>query len=510
MLLHHQFIEVAKKYPQKTAVFEQMSGKEVTFDKLLIASLLMSEKIKKYQGKFIGIMLPPSAGCTIAILAVLFAGKTPVMINYSTGAHNNCLYAQRKCNFRTILTSEKLLEKLQEEPVKGMVYLEEVMKKINVLEKVKAAMVSKLPASVLKSIVAGGEENDDLVILFTSGSEKDPKAVMLSHKNILSNINGILSILNVSHNDIFMANLPYFHVFGLTINLWIPLYLGCKTVAHANPLDYKAIVDSIRNHKVSIIVATPTFYYWYLKRSAPGDFNSVRYAISGADKLHPQIQEEYLKMHNLNVFEGYGTTETSPVISTNTPDFHRDGSIGHPIPGMRVKIINLQTDEECKPGEEGKILVKGHSVMKGYYNDLEETSLHIRNGWYDTGDVGLLDEDGFLYHRGRLKRFVKIAGEMISLNKVESVLDMVLPDGTICCVVEIPDPIKGAEIVAAVTTKEIDQKKIKKLMAKHLPSLAIPKRFHVLENIPMAPTGKVNFRAVEDICRKLEEEKNEN
>ncbi|HOD53925.1 MAG TPA: AMP-binding protein [Candidatus Cloacimonadota bacterium] len=506
MLLHHQFIEVAKKYPQKTAIYEQMSGKEVNFEKLLIASLLMAEKVKKYQGKFIGIMLPPSAGCTIAVLAVLFAGKTPVMINYSTGATQNCLYAQKKCNFRTILTSEKLLEKIQEEPVKGMVFLEEVMKKINILEKLKAAMVAKFPASVLKTLVSGGKEDDDLVILFTSGSEKDPKAVMLSHKNILSNINGILSVLNVSHEDVFVANLPYFHVFGLTINLWIPLFLGCKVVAHANPLDYKTIVDSIRKHKVSIMVATPTFYYWYLKKSQTGDFDSVKYAISGADKLHPQIQEEYLKIHNLKVLEGYGTTETSPVISTNTPDSNRENSIGRPIPGIRVKIVKLDTDDECLPGEEGKILVKGHSIMKGYYGDLEETSLRIRNGWYDTGDVGMLDNDGFLYHKGRLKRFVKIAGEMISLTKVESVLDMVLPDGTICCVVEIPDPVKGAEIVAAVTTTEIDQKKIKKLLAKHLPSLAIPKRFHVLENIPMAPSGKVNFRAVEEICRKLEEE----
>ncbi|HOE91055.1 MAG TPA: AMP-binding protein [Candidatus Cloacimonadota bacterium] len=506
MLLHHTFIEQAKKNPQKVAIFDQMTGAETKFDKLLIASLLLANKIKSYKGRYIGIMLPPSAGCIIATLATLFAGKTPVMINYSTGATQNCIYAQKKCNFNTILTSEKLLEKIQEDPVKGMVFLEDILKSINIIEKAKAAMLSKLPTSIIKTLVSGGTIEDELVILFTSGSEKDPKAVILTHKNIQANIDSIMKILTVSSNDVFIANLPYFHVFGLTINLWMPLFLGSKIVAHANPLDYKTIVQSIKKHRVSILVATPTFYYWYLKRSTQGDFDSIRYAIAGADKLHAQIQGEYLKMHNLQIYEGYGTTETSPVISTCTPDDYKIGSVGKPMPGVRVKIVDIDTNEECEPGVEGKILVKGNSVMKGYLGDLEETSLRIRNGWYDTGDMGIIDEDGFIFHKGRLKRFVKIAGEMVSLAKVESVLDMVLPDGTICCVVEIPDPIKGAEIVAAVTTAEINQKKVKKMMAKHLPSLAIPKRFHVIVDIPMASSGKVNFRAVEEICRKLEEE----
>ncbi len=506
MIIHHQFIETAKKFGKKVAVYEQMTGKEYTYDRLLLASFLLADKVKTYKSKFIGIMLPPSAGCIIASMAVLFAGKTPVMINYSTGARMNSLYAQKKCNFKVILTSEKLLEKIQEEPVKGMVYLEDILKKINIIEKVKAALITKLPALVLKNLVAQSNENDDLVILFTSGSEKDPKAVMLTHKNICSNIEGIQNILSINSNDVFVANLPYFHVFGLTINFFIPIVIGSKIVAHANPLDYKAVVESIRKHSVTITVATPTFYYWYLKKSQPGDFATVRIAISGADKLPHQLRDEYMKMHHINVMEGYGTTETSPVISTNTAEYNRDHSIGRPLPGMRVKIVSLETDQEVPAGQEGKILVKGASVMKGYFGDFEETKLRIRNGWYDTGDVGMIDEDGYLYHRGRLKRFVKIGGEMISLTKVENELDLVLPDGTICCVVEIPDPIKGAEIVAAVTTKEIDQKKIKKLLAKTLPSLAIPKRFHVLESIPMAPSGKVNFRAVEEICRKLEEE----
>ena len=188
MLLHHQFIENAKKNPNAIAVFDQTSGQEISYKRLLLISFIMAEKIKTYKGKNIGIMLPPSTGCMVAMLATLFAGKTPVMINFSTGARLNSLYAQKKCNFRTILTSKKLMEKIQEEPVSGMVFLEDVMKTINIIEKAKAAMITAFPAMVLKTLVAGGTEDDNLVILFTSGSEKDPKAVQLTHKNILSNI----------------------------------------------------------------------------------------------------------------------------------------------------------------------------------------------------------------------------------------------------------------------------------------------------------------------------------
>lgn len=506
MQLHIQFIKSAKENPKKVFCYDEMSNTEYTYERILIASLIMANKLKNFKGKHIGIMIPPSGGCMISMLASLFAGKTPVMINYSTGAHNNCLYAQKKCTFKTIISSKKLIEKLQEDPVPGMIYMEDMVKQITLFDKLRAAALSKLPLPVLEQLVHKGKIDDTLVILFTSGSEKDPKAVMLSHKNIMHNILAIQQVLDISSADVFCANLPYFHVFGLTINFWVPIFLGSSVSAHANPLDYRAVVESIKKRKVTILVATPTFYYGYFKRMNPGDFDSVRFAISGADKLHPQIRDEFLKNHNIEVLEGYGTTETSPVVSTNTPAMKKFGSIGKPLPGVRVKIVGLETDQEVPAGQEGKILVKGDLVMKGYYGDYEETTMRIRNGWYDTGDVGMLDEDGFLYHRGRLKRFVKIAGEMISLTKVEAELDAILPDGTLCCVVEIPDPIKGAEIVAAVTTKEIDQKKMKKLLSKNLPSLAIPKRFHVIENIPLAGSGKVNFRAVEEICRKLEEE----
>ena len=207
----------------------------------------------------------------------------------------------------------------------------------------------------------------------------------------------------------------------------------------------------------------------------------------------------------MEIYEGYGTTETSPVISCNRPGATKPGSVGKPLDGVEVKIVDIDTDEELPPNREGKILVKGDLVMKGYLGDIEETSLRIHKGWYDTGDMGVIDDDGFIWHRGRLKRFVKVGGEMISLVKVESIMEKFLPAEAICCVVDVPNPTKGADIVAALTTGEVDRKHILKQMAKELPAIAIPKEIHVIEDIPMMSSGKVNFREVEKICRDLQD-----
>ncbi len=507
MLLYHKFIDSAKIHGKKIAVYDQATGKDISYENLLIASLIFKNKLKKFPEKYIGVMIPPSIGCIATILGLQMCEKTPVMINYSTGAMRNSEYAQEKINFRTIIVSKKLLVSLGIKAVKGMVYIENILKEISSIDKIKAGIVSKLPGSLLKSLLPKKESTDDAVILFTSGSEKDPKAVQLSHKNILSNVNAVPKTINTVDSDIYLANLPFFHVFGLTVTMWLPLSLGCSIVSFANPLDYKSICKAIKNYKISVMVGTPTFYHGYLRRAEKGDFDSLRYAIAGADKLSKQVRDEYLKFHNVEILEGYGTTETSPVISFNSDIYNRPGSVGKALPGVQVKIIDRETDKDLDCCNEGKIIVKGDLVMTGYFNDIEETSLRIHNGWYDTGDMGVIDEDGYIWHRGRLKRFVKIAGEMISLVKVESVLEKYLPDETMCCVVDVPNPVKGADIVAVVTTKEINSKKIIKQMSKELSSMSLPKEFYVLDEIPIMPSGKVNFREVAIICRKLHKKK---
>jgi acyl-[acyl-carrier-protein]-phospholipid O-acyltransferase/long-chain-fatty-acid--[acyl-carrier-protein] ligase len=399
------------------------------------------------------------------------------------------------------------LEKLNTKPIEGMIYLEDIFANISGIAKLFAFIKSKLPLNWIKKIVHDGPENEISVILFTSGSEKEPKAVQLSHKNILHNLRAIPEIIGINSDDLFFSNLPLFHVFGLTVDFWLPLYLGGSLITYPNPLDYSIISTLVRKYKPTVMAGTPAFYYGYLKKSKPGDFSSLRIAVAGADKLTQHIYDSFLKKHQVKIYEGYGATETSPVISVNTPEHHKIGSVGKPLPGVEIKIIHPETEEELAPGQEGKILVKGDLVMEGYLGDLEETSLHIRKGWYDTGDMGVMDEDGFLWHRGRLKRFVKVGGEMVSLVKVESILEKYLPEDTVCCVVDVPNPTKGADIVAAIATSEIDKKKILKQMSKELPSIAVPKEIYYIEDIPMMGSGKVNFREVEKICREMQDKK---
>ncbi|MFC1887851.1 AMP-binding protein [Candidatus Cloacimonadota bacterium] len=507
MQLHHKFIETAKKLKNKISVYDIATGKEITYERMLIAALIFAKKFKKFRSKYVGIMVPTSAGCILSNMGVLMAGKIPVMINYATGAIENSIYAQEKCSFHTILTSRKLLDKLNLEPIEGMVFLEDLAASIKPLEKISALIRTKRSTKKIIDSVYNGSEDDTAVILFTSGSEKEPKAVQLTHKNIAHNVDNIPKIVDLDLNHVFLANLPLFHVFGITANYWLPITMGCSIVAYPNPLDYKIICGLLKRYQVTLMAGTPSFYYGYLKKSKPGDFESIKFALSGADTLPAQVYEGFLEKHNLKIYDAYGATETSPAISINTPKAHKVGSVGKPIPGVEVKIISLETDDELPPNEVGKILVKGDMVMKGYLGDLEQTALHIHKGWYNTGDMGLLDEEGFLWHKGRLKRFVKVGGEMISLVKVEEVLNKHLPDEVICCVVDVPNPTKGADVVAAVTTGEINTKKILKLMAKELPAIAVPKEFYVLEDIPMMGSGKVNFREVEATCRRIQKER---
>ncbi len=495
MLLHQQFIKTAKQFGGKIAFIDRTSDKRITYSKALIASLILAGKFQKYDEGFLGIMIPTSAGCALSILGALMSGRTPVMINYSTGAANNSIYAQNRCGFKTIITSKALLEKIECPVVEGMVFIEDIMQTVSIKDKLAAALKAKLPVPILSKTIHMGSEDDNIVILFTSGSEKDPKAVQLTHRNIAANIEGFGKLVSISDKDVMLANLPFFHVFGLTVNLWTPLYHGMTIVSYANPLDFKTVCNIVREEKPTLMFGTPSFFWGYAKKSEPGDFESVRIAVCGADKCPDTLREMFIKKHNMPLYEGYGTTETSPVISANVPGSNKPGSVGKVLPGVEVRIENFETGEDCKPGQNGRILVKGSIVMKGYYDDFEETSMRIRHGWYDTGDMGYLDEDGFLWHAGRLKRFVKIGGEMVSLVNIENTIEKYLPEGVECSVVDIPDPLKGAKIIAAVTHK-IDEKKILRQISEHLPKIALPKQIVVMRELPKMGSGKIDFRSV--------------
>jgi len=500
MLAHHQFVKTAKKYANKIAIKDFSTDKSLTYHQALIATLMLARICRKFPLGNIGLMVPTSLGCILAKIAILMSGRTPVMINYSTGAEHNSRFAQRKCAFQTIITSKALLEKINCPHVPGMIYLEDIMAGITLFDKLRAASIAFLPASLIKLFMKGGEEDDNMVLLFTSGSELEPKTVPLTHKNIGTNVFDCGERFNFNDQDILFATLPYFHVFGMTVNLWLPLFYGATILCYANPLDYRRVCEIARDERASVLVGTPSFYWGYLRKSEEGDFASLRLAVCGADKCPDALREAFFAKHGVTLLEGYGATECSPVIAVNSAEENRPGSVGKPLKSIEVRIENYETGEECAPGQDGRILVKGGSVMKGYFNDFEQTSLRIRHGWYDTGDMGNIDADGYLWHVGRLKRFVKIGGEMISLVRVENSLEKLLPEDIECCVVEVPDAIKGAKIVAVVTAP-IEEKTITKQLAGQLPAVAIPKVFLVQEKMPKMGSGKIDFRALTEMAR---------
>jgi acyl-[acyl-carrier-protein]-phospholipid O-acyltransferase/long-chain-fatty-acid--[acyl-carrier-protein] ligase len=494
MLLHQQFVRIAKAHKKKLAFIDRSTGRRLTYGRSLVAALILSRKLRRYRDTYIGIMVPTSAGCALAILATLFAGKVPVMINYSTGAETNARFAQQRCGFRRIITSRALLEKINCQKVDGMVFLEDILGAVSIVDKVAAASRAAMPTAVLLKSVYGGVEDDTAVILFTSGSEKMPKGVELSHRNIASNVTTAAERFELGSDDVMMSVLPLFHVFGQSINLWLPLVLGMTNVTYGNPLEFKNVARIIKEEQPTMLVGTPFFLAGYLKQSGTGYFSSLRLVVAGADKVPDWLRSAFSEQQDIQLLEGYGATETSPVISVNIPGENRPGSVGRPLPGVQVRIVGVDSGAELPIGREGKILVKGDLVMKGYFDDLEETSLRVEDGWYETGDMGLIDEDGYLWHKGRLKRFVKIGGEMVSLVLVESVLESLLPEGVECCVVEIPDARKGANLAVAVSGK-VDEKHLIAALAKQLPPVAVPRKFVVLEELPKMGSGKVDFRS---------------
>ena len=504
VMLQHRFIESAKKQPGKMAIIDRTTGRDVTYARALLASLILARRFQKLERGRIGIMLPTSSGGALAIIGALMGGLTPVMINYSTGAAKNCQYAQRQCDFKAIITARPLLERVDCDELPDMVFLEDIMDELSNFEKAVAFVKSKLTPTLLMQLCGKKDLDKEAVILFTSGSEKDPKAVQLTHKNILSNIDSFSEMMDLYNMDNLLAVLPYFHVFGLTIYLWTPLCLGMTSITYANPLEFKTVVKIIKEDKPALLVGTPLFLEGYVRQSEPGDFASIQLTASGADKCPDRLRDLYREKHNLEILEGYGTTETSPVISANPRDANKPGSIGVPIPGVEVKIENYETGEECKLGEIGKIMVKGDGVMKGYLNDMEETHLRISAGWYDTGDLGCVDKDGYLWHKGRLKRFVKIGGEMISLVMVEEALNTATPEEIECCAIELPDAKRGSRIVAA-TTQPVDPQELGKKLSEELPNLALPKKYITIPEFPRMGSGKTDFRTLTDMVRGIED-----
>ncbi len=507
-LLHLRFLTTAKRRWFSLAMADS-TGKKLSFGEALVSSLLLARWLQKQslEDRMVGILFPPSIAGAVANIAVLLAGKVPVNLNFTAG-REAMVSAIQQCSIRMILTSRIVLHKAKLEHMEGMVFLEEAVKGISSLQKVQTTLTALLlPSRLLATLFHHGERTPDALatVIFTSGSTGIPKGAMLSHHNILSNVEALAQVLWVTKKDRLMGVLPFFHSFGFTGTLWFPLLSGFGVVYHANPLDAKTVGEMVSTYRATGIMATPTFYAAYIRKCSAEEFSSLRLAIAGAEKLREPIANAFKEKYGLDLLEGYGCTELAPVVSLNIPDFgegvyrqtgRKPGTVGHPIPGVAVKVVDPESGEPLPHGEEGMLLVKGPGRMLGYLGQPEKTAEVLRGDWYVTGDIASIDEEGFIRITDRLSRFSKIGGEMVPHIKVEETINTILVDDA-SVVVAIPDEVKGERLVALYTHTQVTPDELwEQLSQTDLPKLWLPKRenLYLVETIPILGTGKADLR----------------
>jgi acyl-[acyl-carrier-protein]-phospholipid O-acyltransferase/long-chain-fatty-acid--[acyl-carrier-protein] ligase len=507
-LLHTRFVGMAKKHWRRICLTDT-SGAELTYGKTLISSLLIARWIRlncRHQ-PLIGVILPASVAGALVNIAILLAGKVPVNLNFTSGAEAMAA-AVAQCKLKTVITAETFLTKANIDRVDGMVFVEEIKNTFNSSAKLATTLTALLPARWLTRHAVKRQSPHDLAtIIFSSGSTGTPKGVMLSHHNIISNIEAISQVIQFTPSDRIMGVLPLFHSFGFTATLWLPLLAGFGAVYHPNPTDAKTIGETVQKYRATLLISTPTFYVSYWRRCTKEEFASLRYVIAGAEKLREQIAEGFQEKFGLTILEGYGCTELAPVVSVNTPDVidgkenqigHKPGTVGHPLPGVAVKIVDPETGAVLGPGVEGLLLVKGPNVMLGYLDQPGLTDQVIRRGWYVTGDIASVDEDGFIRITDRLSRFSKIGGEMVPHVKVEETINAVL-GGPTAVVTAIPDRQRGERLVAFFAQNGITGDELWiKLNRTDMPKLWIPKRenLHPIDSIPVLGSGKADLKKV--------------
>ncbi len=510
-MLHLRFIRTAKKRFFSFCAADS-TGKKVSWGKMLAGSVLLSRSIKGLDGEYVGIMLPSTVAAAIVNAAALMAGKVPVNLNFTAGEDVTSACA-RKCGIKKIITSRSFAAKIGLKEAENAVYLEDIALNFSGLKKGATWLtVLMLPHKALGALFPGGpyDPSRTATVIFTSGSTGDPKGVVLTHHNIVSNLEGFAQVFGVSEKDVIMGVPPFFHAFGFTAALWLPLVEGFGAVYLANPLDAKSTGELCRTHRATIIIGTPSFYGQYIKKCAPGDFATLRYAVTGAEKLRENVARDFKSRFGIELMEGYGATELSPVVSVNVPDVEhknlrqagfKPGTVGHAIPGVAVKVVHPENGSELPAGTEGLLLVKGPSVMKGYLGDPDKTREVIKDGWYSTGDIASVGPDGFISIVDRVSRFSKIAGEMVPHIKVEETISMAL--GCDCAVTAVPDADRGERLVAFYTKKEAKPAEVwEALLKANLPRLWIPKRENLvpIDSFPALASGKLDIKRLKELA----------
>jgi acyl-[acyl-carrier-protein]-phospholipid O-acyltransferase/long-chain-fatty-acid--[acyl-carrier-protein] ligase len=516
--LHHEFIRRARRHPWRLA-FADFLTPRVSYFKALASSLALTRALQSHwEGQqTVGILLPASVGAAIVNLAATLAGKTVVNLNFTSGPAG-MESAATQAGLRTVITSRAFLDKAKLEPPRNVAVhiLEDLLPSIRVVDRTVAGVLAFVAPIRWLERLAGASRastvDDTATVIFSSGSTGEPKGVVLSHFNIDSNIQAIGEAFRVLPTDRLIGILPLFHSFGYTM-FWFAADSGMASVCHPSPLDAALIGELVQRYRATILLATPTFLQLYMRRSTPAQFGSLRLVLAGAEKLPEALALTFEDTFGIRPLEGYGMTECAPVVAVNTFD-HREagffqpgsrrGYVGRPLPGVAVRIVSSETYEPLEPDAEGLVLVKGPNVMRGYLGREDLTTAAFHDGWYVTGDLGHLSEDGFLKISGRLSRFSKIGGEMVPHGRVEEALHQAIKaDSQVFAVTAVGDERKGEKLAVLHTLDDAQvQQAIEGLGAQGFPNLFIPRRddFIKVEAIPILGTGKLDLKAIRRVA----------
>jgi acyl-[acyl-carrier-protein]-phospholipid O-acyltransferase/long-chain-fatty-acid--[acyl-carrier-protein] ligase len=498
--LFRALLDARRVHGGKHVVVEDIQRKPLNYNRLITAAIVLGKKLvaDSEPGERMGLLLPSMSSTVVTFMGLHAHGRVPAMLNFTIGAHG-MIAACETAQIRRVITSRRFIQqaKLTEtverlEKHVELVYLEDIAETIPHADTLTGALAARL----FPSRYARGNADDPAVVLFTSGSEGTPKGVVLSHANLLANREQLAARVDFSAQDIILNALPLFHSFGLTAGTLLPLFSGMKTFFYPSPLHYRIVPEMAYDVNATVLFGTNTFLAGYARFAHPYDFYSVRYVFAGAEKLQEETRRVWSEKFGVRIFEGYGATETAPVLTANTPMDHAVGSVGRLMPGIEHKL-------EPVPGVEqgGRLYVKGPNVMLGYLlhdkpGELVPPITEHGPGWYDTGDIVSIDNEGFLRIQGRAKRFAKIGGEMVSLAAVEELAAVVWPDAQ-HAVTTLPDTQKGEVLVLITETESADRSALlQHAKAEGIGELNVPKKILPVRQLPLLGTGKIDYPGV--------------
>lgn len=499
--LFEAYVDACRTHGKSKTIVTDGDEKTFTYADILRASFALSDPLKSAteEGEAIGILLPTGVGSVIALLSIHAAGRIPAMLNFTAGI-KNLTAAAKTAPLKTVVTARKfveiggltaLIDELSE--VVKIIYLEDLKEELGFKSKLRAILGPILP----RFFAANPSADNPAIILFTSGTEGNPKGVVLTHANILANIEQIEEHVKLEDTDIFFNPLPTFHCYGLTAGTLWPIYSGHPVVLHPSPLQTKTIAKRIFKTRSTVLFATDTFLQQYMRASADGGLSSLRIAVCGAERVREETRKTAEERFSFEVLEGYGVTECAPVLAANQPGDIRAGTIGKMLPGLEMRLETVEGLEDA-----GRLFVRGPNIMKGYISpDKPGEVVPLADGWHDTGDVVSINEDGYYVIKGRLKRFAKIGGEMVSLAVVENCASALWPDNMHAAAI-VPDPKRGEQIILLTDYPDAKRADLLRWAQQHgVPEISVPKKIISVTNVPILGTGKLDYVAVTKMAK---------